>query len=141
MYEWVLHGSYKRQGESKMNRRDLLKGIVLFGAAPAIVRAESLMKLWVPKRADELWLEMAYQSPLPRDLWVGGWPDRLSFNSLQEAVNFANSGDRIFVSSMYASSETLILDKAISISGTGKQDFKITVEPQKRQGSARRDPC
>ena len=31
-----------------MNRRDLLKGILVAGCFPAIVRAESLMKIWVP---------------------------------------------------------------------------------------------
>lgn len=31
-----------------MNRRGFLTGILALGAAPAIVRAESLMKIWVP---------------------------------------------------------------------------------------------
>ncbi len=33
-----------------MNRRDFIASILAAGVAPAFVRSESLMRLWVPKR-------------------------------------------------------------------------------------------
>lgn len=32
-----------------MNRRGFLSSVIALGASPAIVRAESMMKLWVPR--------------------------------------------------------------------------------------------
>jgi len=43
-----------------MNRRGFLQSILAIGAAPAIVRAESLMKLWVPPQG------LLAERPLPR---------------------------------------------------------------------------
>lgn len=43
-----------------MNRRGFLTSILALGAAPAIVRAESLMKLWVPPQ--EIWVPNGIRS-------------------------------------------------------------------------------
>ena len=48
-----------------MNRRGFLSGILASTAAPAIVRADSLMKIVVPQQGLEPW-----------QLWTSWWVDR-----------------------------------------------------------------
>ena len=50
-----------------MNRRSFLKGLGILGAAPAIVKAENIMKIWTPPKdiiiPDMVFLNGVLQSP------------------------------------------------------------------------------
>lgn len=54
-----------------ITRRGFLTGMLALGAAPAIVRAESLMRIWVP-RQEVLTLDMirALRDRLMQDRWT-----------------------------------------------------------------------
>lgn len=53
-------------------RRGFLLGMLALGAAPAIVRAESLMRIWVPPQRNVLTLDMirAARDRLMQDRWT-----------------------------------------------------------------------
>lgn len=55
-----------------VSRRGFLTGMLALGAAPAIVRAESLMRIWVPPQRNVLTLDMmrAARDRLMQDRWT-----------------------------------------------------------------------
>ena len=65
-----------------MNRRSLLLGLGTVLAAPAIVRADSLMKLWVPPKPKLIVPDLVDEADLSGHLWthdgkrVGWWVQR-----------------------------------------------------------------
>jgi hypothetical protein len=86
-----------------MNRRGFLGAILACGAAPAIVRAESLMKIYVPQQKIFLRDLSAY----PPFCWVGFDPaNGIGDSSTLRIVTMDSKGNRIYsTSEMYATSE------------------------------------
>ena len=70
-----------------MNRRGFLASCLIASAAPAIVRAESLMKLWVPPQ--EIWVQpIGALQPMQSvwisgdgEVWIGGVSEILVYDS------------------------------------------------------------
>lgn len=85
-----------------MNRRGFLGAILACGVAPAIVRAESLMKIYVPQQKIILRDLSAYSL-----YWVGFDPaNGISDSSAMCIVTIDSKGNRIYsTSEMNATSE------------------------------------